>query len=187
MPDPVPLRPIVGTLIYPLDRVGGRVLMIHRNTRSDDDHFGKFNGLGGKLERDEDVMGSACREVHEESGLTVTGLHLRGTITWSGFGPNQEDWLAFVFLADAWDGEPQRETPEGTLEWIPLDRLLSACSPDREVRAAAGLPMWEGDRYFVPLVFDDDPRPFHGTMPYDGDRPLGWTVRRGPAGGRRNA
>jgi 8-oxo-dGTP diphosphatase len=30
----------------------------------------------------------------------------------------------------------------------------------------------------VPLVFDDDPRPFHGTMPYDGDTPLSWAFVR---------
>ena len=26
--------------------------------------------------------------------------------------------------------------------------------------------MWPGDRHFLALVFDDDPRPFHGVMPY---------------------
>jgi 8-oxo-dGTP diphosphatase len=38
--------------------------------------------------------------------------------------------------------------------------------------------MWEGDRHFLPLVFDDDPRTFHGTMPYDGDRPKDWIYER---------
>ncbi len=28
------------------------------------------------------------------------------------------------------------------------------------------VPMWEGDRHFLPLVFDGDTRPFHGVMPY---------------------
>jgi len=30
----------------------------------------------------------------------------------------------------------------------------------------------------VPLVFDADPRPFHGYMPYENDRPKGWTFQR---------
>ena len=34
--------------------------------------------------------------------------------------------------------------------------------------------MWDGDRYFLPLVFDGDPRLFHGFMPYAGGRPVGW-------------
>ena len=38
--------------------------------------------------------------------------------------------------------------------------------------------MWEGDRHFIPLVFDNDERQFHGSMPYDGDKPLGWTYQR---------
>ena len=71
-----------------------------------------------------------------------------------------------------------RDSEEGSLEWIRKDRLLAACDDDPEIRAEADLPMWEGDRYFIPLVFDDDPRAFHGTMPYDGDRPKDWIYER---------
>ena len=42
--------PIGGTLAYLLDRDRDQVLMIRRNARADDDHFGKVNGLGGKVE-----------------------------------------------------------------------------------------------------------------------------------------
>ena len=42
----------------------------------------------------------------------------------------------------------------------------------------AELPLWAGDRHFLPLVFDDDQRAFHGTMPYDHDTPLSWTYVR---------
>jgi 8-oxo-dGTP diphosphatase len=38
--------------------------------------------------------------------------------------------------------------------------------------------MWEGDRYFLPLVFDDDPRMFHGYMPYKDGKPLSWEFVR---------
>ena len=44
--------PIIGTLIYLLDRDSNSVLLINRDARPDDDHYGKFNGLGGKLEVD---------------------------------------------------------------------------------------------------------------------------------------
>jgi hypothetical protein len=40
------------------------------------------------------------------------------------------------------------------------------------------LPMWKGDRYFLPLVFDGDPRVFHGYMPYKDGDPLNWTFIR---------
>ena len=67
---------------------------------------------------------------------------------------------------------------EGTLIWIDRTRLIQACSEDPAVRVAADLPMWAGDRHFVPLVFDDDPRTFHGTMPYDASEPLSWSYER---------
>ena len=41
-----------------------------------------------------------------------------------------------------------------------------------------GLPLWDGDRHFLPLVFDDDPRVFHGVMPYAGGRALSWSYCR---------
>ena len=105
-------------------------------------------------------------------------MTLRGTVSWPGFGSSGEDWLGFVFLVDGWTGTPPATNPEGTLEWVPRRRLLDACSSDEAVREAADLPMWEGDRGFVPLVFDDDPRTFHGLMPYSEGRAVSWTVER---------
>ena len=170
--------PIAGTLAYLHDVERDAVLMIRRDARPDDDHYGKVNGIGGKLEPDEGVVESLRREIDEETGLVLSDLRLRGTITWTNFGPRNDDWLGFVFLVTRWHGSPPARNHEGSLEWIDRSRLLRACSDDEEVRAAAELPMWAGDRHFVPLVFDDDPRPFHGTMPYSGDRPKSWSYER---------
>ncbi|MGI9621881.1 MAG: NUDIX hydrolase [Acidimicrobiales bacterium] len=170
--------PLVGTLAYLFDRNRDEILMISRDARPDDDHFGKVNGLGGKVETDEGITHSLRREILEEAGVELASFALRGTVTWSNFGPNKEQWLGFVFLATEWTGEPLSENDEGTLSWIPRRRLLAACSADKEEREEANLPMWAGDRHFVPLVFDDDPRTFHGTMPYDGDSPIGWSYER---------
>ena len=170
--------PIVGTLAYLWDRDADRVLLVCRDARPDDDHYGKVNGLGGKLEAGEDVVAGMRRELQEEAGLEVTSLKLRGTITWTDFGPRDEEWLGFVFLGDAWDGEPPASNEEGSLIWVERSRLLAACHPDPRTRRAADLALWDGDRYFLPLVFDNDPRPFHGTMPYEGDRAVGWTFER---------
>ena len=161
----MPYTPIIGSLGYVLSPDGGRVLLVHRNARGDDQHLGKYNGLGGKMEPGEDVVTCMQRELQEEAGITATDLQLRGTINWTGFGPEGEDWLGFVFLIHAFDGEPFSRNEEGTLDWHPLASILD-------------LPMWEGDRHFLPLVFDDDPRAFHGYMPYDGGRPLSWEFTR---------
>jgi 8-oxo-dGTP diphosphatase len=161
----MPYTPILGTLGYVLSPDGREVLLVHRNKREDDQHLGKYNGLGGKLESHEDVVGGLRREIREEAGIEVDGIRLRGTINWPGFGPNGEDWFGFIFLVERFAGEPHRENPEGVLEWVPVDRIMD-------------LPMWEGDRYFLPLVFDRDAPPFHGVMPYDGDRPSDWRFSR---------
>ena len=174
----MPFVPIVGTLAYLWDRETDRVLMIRRNARPNDDHYGKVNGLGGKLEADEGILASLRRELDEETGLVLDDIALRGTITWTNFGPKNEDWLGFIFLVTAWTGTPPAGNDEGSLEWIERTRLLAACDDDASVRESANLPMWAGDRHFVPLVFDDDHRAFHGTMPYDGDQPTDWIYER---------
>ena len=157
--------PIIGTLGYILSPSGRETLLVHRIARTGDQHFGKYNGLGGKMKAGEDVFSCMAREIREESGLGCTVMELRGTINWTGFGPQGEDWLGFIFLIREYEGEPLCKNEEGDLLWHPIDRLLE-------------LPMWEGDKYFLPLVFDGDPRPFHGYMPYAGGRPLSWTYRR---------
>ncbi len=161
----MPYTPIVATLGYVLSSDGQRVLMVHRNARANDQHLGKYNGLGGKLEADEDVVAGMCREIGEEAEIECEQLRLRGTISWPGFGKQGEDWLGFIFLIERYRGTPPSRNAEGTLEWIPRDQLLQ-------------LPMWEGDRQFLPLVFDDDPRAFHGVMPYCDGRMVSWRFSR---------
>jgi 8-oxo-dGTP diphosphatase len=158
----MPYTPILATLGYVLSPDGRRVLLIHRNRRPQDPHFGKYNGLGGKLAADEDVVAGLRREVREESGLECEALVLRGTISWPGFGKGGEDWFGFVFRIDRYRGEPLAANAEGTLEWVEVERVLE-------------LPLWEGDRHFLPLVFERGGRQFHGVMPYRDGRPVRWT------------
>ncbi len=161
----MPYTPILGTLGYVLSPDKARVLLIHRNARPDDAHLGKYNGLGGKLHADEDIVSGMRREIREEAGLECVELRLRGTISWPGFGPKGEDWLGFVFRIDRFTGTPLERNPEGELSWVPVKDILS-------------LPLWDGDRHFLPLVFDADPRAFHGVMPYAGGRALSWSFTR---------
>lgn len=172
----MPYTPIIGTLAYIVE--DDRVLLVHRNRRSDDQHLGKWNGLGGKLEPGEDLAAGVRRELLEEAGVHVTAMTLRGTVSWPGFGPNGEDWLGAVFLVTGFTGTPHQHNPEGDLEWIPRSRLITACDDDESIRDSADLPMWEGDRFFLPLVFDGDPRVFHGVMPYSDGRPTAWNFER---------
>ena len=154
--------PILATLGYVLSPDGREVLLVHRNRRPGDAHLGKYNGLGGKVRADEDVVSCLRREVREEAGIHCVHLILRGTISWPGFGKQGEDWFGFVFVVDRWTGVPWAENEEGTLSWVPVEGVLE-------------LPLWEGDRHFLPLVFGDDSRQFHGVMPYRDGKPVSWS------------
>ncbi|WP_224366587.1 NUDIX hydrolase [Hyalangium versicolor] len=161
----MPYTPIIGTLGYVMSPDGARVLLVHRNARPNDAHLGKYNGLGGKMQPDEDVVACMRREIREEASIECEELRLRGTISWPGFGPKGEDWLGFVFLIDRFTGTPPERNAEGELSWVPVKDIMS-------------LPLWDGDRHFLPLVFDSDPRAFHGVMPYAGGRALSWSFTR---------
>ena len=162
----MPYTPILATLGYVMSPDGKRVLLVHRGRKPGDAHAGKYNGLGGKMESHEDVFTCMKREIREEAGIECERLVLRGTINWPGFGKHGEDWLGFIFRIDRFRGEPWTENDDGPLTWVEVDRLLE-------------LPMWEGDRYFLPLVFADGP-PFHGVMPYSDGRPLLWSYSEVP-------
>ena len=158
----MPYTPILATLGYVLSPDGRQVLLIHRNRRPDDLHFGKYNGLGGKLDPGEDVVAGLRREVREEAGIECESLRLAGTVSWPGFGKHGEDWFGFIFRINRFTGTPPAANHEGTLEWVEADRVL-------------GLPLWEGDKHFLPLVFDPDGPQFHGVMPYRDGRPVSWS------------
>ncbi len=161
----MPYTPIIGTLGFVISPDRQQTLLVHRISRAHDAHLGKYNGLGGKMRPGEDVVSCMRREILEEAGVLCEEMTLRGTINWPGFGPQGEDWLGFIFRIDRFQGTPFRENEEGPLGWQPISGL-------------AGLPMWEGDRYFLPMVFDQDPRPFHGVMPYHQGRPVSWNCAR---------
>jgi 8-oxo-dGTP diphosphatase len=158
----MPYTPILATLGYVFSADRGRVLLVHRTGRPNDAHLGKFNGLGGKLDPSEDIVAGMRREIREEAGLECEAIQLAGTISWPGFGIHGEDWFGFIFRVTKWSGTPFAANPEGPLAWI-------------EIAKVPGLPLWEGDRHFLPLVFDFAGPQFHGVMPYQNGKPIGWS------------
>jgi 8-oxo-dGTP diphosphatase len=141
------MKTIAATLCYV--RTGGRTLMMHRNKKEGDVHRGKWNGLGGKLDAGESPEECVIREIREESGLTIIEPRLRGVLTFPSFKPG-EDWLVFLYTATKFEGEVGA-CAEGDLEWVSEERL-------------AELPLWEGDRIFLPWL--DQERFFSGKFTY---------------------
>lgn len=139
---------VLATLVYL--RSDGRTLMMHRVKKPGDMHWGKWNGLGGKLKPGETPEECAIREVREESGLSIEKPRLRGFITFPAFD-QFDDWYVFLFTADKFGGE-LRDTEEGYLEWIPNDKILK-------------LDLWEGDHIFLPWL--DQEKIFSAKICYD--------------------
>jgi 8-oxo-dGTP diphosphatase len=158
------VQAVLATLGYVLSADGRRVLMIRRDTRPDDVHFGYYNGLGGKLEPDEDVAAGMRREVREEAGLECETLDFAGTVSWPGFGRDGANWFGFLFRIPRWSGTPLTGNDEGSLHWVEVADML-----------AGRVPMWPSDRHFLPLVFSAAPRPFHGVMPFAAGKAVSWS------------
>jgi len=81
---------------------------------------GKWTGVGGKTEFDEEPLESCIREVKEETGLEIQP-ELAGVLATINIKENSK-WLLFMYVADDWKGKMKR-SPEGSLEWVSQERL----------------------------------------------------------------
>lgn len=135
---------------------GGDILLLKRAAHKRV-YPGRYNGLGGHLERDEDPLNGALREVWEETGLSVTNAELCGVIHVDAGA--ETGILVFVFRAEATDRQ-FTNSDEGTLEWVSRDQIHA-------------LPVVEDLPAVLARIFDDPrPLPFFAHSSYDSNDEL---------------
>ena len=138
------------TLCYILR--GDEVLMLHRVKKKNDVNKDKWIGIGGKFEAGESPDECLLRECREETGLRLTSWQCRGVVTFLQEGGEGE--YMYLFTADGFEGN-LHDCPEGDLQWVSREFLYR-------------LPMWEGDRIFLDLLWRNAPF-FLLTLRYRGE------------------
>ncbi len=133
------MRTPLTTLCY-VEREG-KYLMLHRTKREGDINHDKWLGIGGHFEAGESPEECMCREVLEETGLTVSSWRARGLVTFIGGGVCE---YMHLFTTDEFEGTLLTECDEGELAWVEKEKVPH-------------LPLWEGDRIFLTLIAEEVP------------------------------
>jgi 8-oxo-dGTP diphosphatase len=83
----------------------------------------RYNGVGGHIERGEDILSAARRELAEETGLQVENLWLCGLmVVDTGKSPGVGIFILRGEL-DVRQSPEVKPSAEGSLEWVPFDQL----------------------------------------------------------------
>lgn len=113
----------------------------------------KYNGIGGHIERGEDVLTSARRELKEEAGIEVDHLFICGVII---IDASDNAGISIFVLKGKYQGGDLIPSEEGQLEWID-----PSCPEE--------LPLLEDLKTLLPRVLEtgDGAFPFSAHYRYD--------------------
>lgn len=102
---------------------------------------GKYNGVGGKLEKGETPEEAMIRETEEEIMVTPTKYEKMGIIEFLEYVKGERTNVKFhLYVATKWEGIP-RESDEMEPKWFALDNL-----PYQD--------MFPDDKYWLPYILE---------------------------------
>jgi mutator protein MutT len=113
---------------------------------------GKYNGVGGKLEKGETPEEAMIRECQEEISITPTEYEKVGEMEFLEYIKNNKVSLVFhLYVATKWIGKPT-ESEEMFPKWFNIDEI-----PYDE--------MFSDDKYWLPLLLEN--KKFNGFFEFD--------------------
>jgi len=103
---------------------------------------GKWNGFGGKIEKNETPEEAAVRELDEESGLSAHVVNLEKVAVLKFYFNGEAKFFMHTYLVRDWSGEPI-ESDEMIPQWHPLKNV-----PYNE--------MWQADSIWMQKVLSGE-------------------------------
>ena len=119
---------------------------------------GRWNGVGGKLEKGESVEQALTRECEEEIEVTPINFWQVAELDFVQDAQTDDPWHMYVYayLCDQWQGEPN-ETEEMAPQWFRVDEIPYT-------------KMWQDDEYWLPQVLAG--HKLTGKFTFDGNDEL---------------
>lgn len=142
---------MVQTVMIYLEK-DNQYLMLYRNKKKVDINKNKYIGVGGHVENNETPNEAIVREVKEETGLNLLSFKERGLVYFVLNGYEEE---MYIYTSKDYSGDII-ECNEGDLVWVNKDKILD-------------LPLWEGDKYFLEPLLNNNENYFIMRLIYEND------------------
>lgn len=126
------------TLLFPIEKMGDKVVKICLGMKKMGFGTGKWNGAGGKVEAGETVEAAAIRETKEEFGLEAVSVKKMGVLEFRFANNPAWDQEVHIYCSEEWKGE-LRESDEMAPKWFAVENI-----PYEN--------MWSDDIYWLPRV-----------------------------------